>query len=71
MSFGDIDERFYNALGDAYHDAVVIASEDCETYNKWKIRLENVFEHFGDFGWGMEEYISNEYYSIPWIDEDN
>ena len=26
---------------------------------------------FAGFGWGMEENICEEYYSIPWIPEDN
>ena len=26
---------------------------------------------FAGFGWGMEEYICGEYYSLPWIQEDN
>lgn len=30
MSYGDINEKFYDALGDAYHDAV--AKTDWNTY---------------------------------------
>lgn len=32
MGYGDIDEDFYDALGDAYHDAVVIASKEEQLY---------------------------------------
>ena len=54
MSYGDINEEFYDALGDAYHDAVVIASKDVELYKLWKDRLEYIFHELSDFGWGME-----------------
>lgn len=70
MSYGDINEKFYDALGDAYHDAVVIASKDVELYKLWKDRLEYIFHELSGFGWGMDAFISDEYYSIPWIEED-
>ena len=71
MSFGDIDEDFYDILGDAYHDAVVAASDNEELYKLWKDRLESILHDFAGFGWGMDDYISEEYYSIPWVQEDN
>ena len=71
MSYGDIDEDFYEVLGDAYHDAVVAASEDEELYKLWNERLKSILHDFKGFGWGMEEYIYEEYYSIPWLRENN
>ena len=70
MSYGDINEKFYDALGDAYHDAVIVASKDEELYKLWKDRLEYVYHEFSGFGWGMDDYITGEYYSIPWLEED-
>lgn len=67
MAYGDIDEEFYDALGDAYHDAIVIASENQELYKLWKDRLEYILNEFSSFGWGMEEFIAEEYYTLPWI----
>lgn len=69
MSYGDIDEDFYDALGVAYHDAVVAASNDERIYEMLKDRLRSILVEFAGFGWGMEDYISSEYYSIPWIGE--
>lgn len=69
MSYGDIDAKFYDTLGDAYHDAVIIVSEDKELYQLWKDRLEYIYHEFTGFGWGMDDYITEEYYSIPWIKE--
>lgn len=70
MGYGDIDEDFYDALGDAYHDAVVIASGEKQLYKLWKERLEYILHEFSGFGWGMEDFIAGEYYSLPWIEED-
>lgn len=70
MCYGDIDEKFYDALGDAYHDAVAIAGGDEELYRLWKDRLEYVVHEFSGFGWGMDDYITGEYYSLPWIEEE-
>ena len=70
MSYGDINDEFYDALGDAYHDAVAIAREDEELYKLWKERLEYIYHEFWGFGWGMDDYITGEYYSLPWIEKD-
>lgn len=67
MTFGDMDEEFYGALGEAYHDAIVAASEDEELYKSWKDRIEDVLHAFDGFGWGMGEYISEAYYLLPWV----
>ena len=70
MSYGDINEEFYDALGDAYRDAVTIARRDEEMYKLWKDRLEYIYHEFSGFGWGMDDFITEEYYSLPWILED-
>ena len=67
MSYGDINEKFYDALGDAYHDAIAIAGEHEELYHLWKDRLEYIYHEFSGFGWGMDDYITEEYCSLPWI----
>lgn len=70
MSYGDIDGEFYDALGDAYHDAVVIASSDEQLYQLWKDRLAAIFHAFSGFGWGMDDFISEEYHALPWTWEE-
>lgn len=69
MSYGDINEKFYDALGDAYHDAISVVSEDEALYKLWKDRLKYIYQEFCGFGWGMDDYITGEYYSIPWIEK--
>lgn len=70
MSYGDINEEFYDALGDAYRDAVTIARRDEEMYKLWKDRLGYIYHEFSGFGWGMDDFITEEYYSLPWVLED-
>ena len=70
MSYGDIDEDFYDALGDAYHEAVVTASNDEIIYEILKDRFRSILVEFAGFGLGMEDYISKEYYSIPGIGDE-
>lgn len=70
MNYGDIDDNFYKALEDAYHDAIIIASKDEKLFDLWKDRLERILHDFTGFGWGMDEIISEEFYSIPWVDKD-
>ena len=64
------DVVLYDVLGDAYHDAIVIAGKDEELYQLWKDRLEYILHEFSGFGWGMGDYITEEYYSLPWIEEE-
>ena len=72
LGYGDIDEDFYEVLGDAYHEAIVAKEVRMKNYINYGRTGWRVFLHdFAGFGWGMEEYICEEYYSLPWIQEDN
>lgn len=70
LSCGGMGQRFYAVLADAYHDAVEVVYEDEDLYHQWRKSLEFVLNVFLDFGWGMDDYIVNEYYSIPWVEEE-
>ena len=57
-------------------DALFLAREiykNCKPLSNWREKgiRESVLHDFAGFGWGMEEYICEEYYSLPWIQEDN
>ena len=67
--FGDIDERFYNMVGDAFHDVVKIVSQDKKLFEKWSSRLIAVVQESDGIGWGFHDYLASEYYSIPWEEE--
>ncbi len=43
------------------------ASNDERIFEILKDRLKSILVEFAGFGWGMEDCIADEYYSIPWI----
>ena len=51
LGYGDIDEDFYEVLGDAYHEAIVAAGQDEELYKLWKDRrsiyVRNIIRYHG------------------------
>lgn len=67
MMYGDMNEKFYDALADAYENAIMFACEDEELYNQWKDRLEYVYDSFSGIDCEMDEFFVEQYYSIPWV----
>ena len=51
-----------------YEKSKIVGDENL--YKLWKNRLEQIVHEFSGFEWGMENFIVDEYYSIPWIEED-
>ena len=49
MSYGDIDEDFYEVHGDSYHVAIAAAGQYEELYKLWKDRLESLLHDFAGF----------------------
>lgn len=68
--YGDIDERFYNVVGNAFHDVIEIVSDDKELFEKWNDRLAGVVSESDGIGWGFHDYLEDEYYCIPWVEEE-
>ena len=62
---------FLDICGDSkwYGDLALYFAE-CATDFTMKDRWEYIYHEFSGFGWGMDDYITEEYYSIPWIEED-
>lgn len=67
--FGDIDGQFYNVVCRVFHDVVEIVSQDKKLFEWWNSRLIAVVRESDGIGWGFHEYLSEEYYSIPWVEE--
>ena len=65
--FGDIDEAFYNAVCSAFHDVAAAAAEDERLFLKWGDRLKNIIGDMGGIGWGVYDYMEEEYMIIPWV----
>lgn len=66
--YGDIDERFYNAVCDAFHDVIEVAAKDRELFDKWNSRLCSIVHDSNGIGWGFYDYLVEEYYGIPWVE---
>jgi len=67
-TYGDIDERFYNAVCDVFHDVTEIVSDEKTLFEKWKDRLAAVVRETDGIGWGFHDYLVQEYHSIPWVE---
>ena len=67
--YGDIDERFYNAVCDAFGDVIEAVSKDRELFDKWYDRLSSIVDDSDGIGWGFHDYLVEEYYGIPWIED--
>ena len=65
--FGDIDEAFYNAVCRAFHDVAAAAAKDERMFLKWGDRLKNIVGDMGGIGWGVYDYMEEEYMKIPWV----
>lgn len=67
---GDMYQKFYNALIDAYRDAIFVVCEDEALYKLWQKKIEYVFYICSQLQWDICEEVSELFFSIPWIEED-
>lgn len=68
--YGDIDERFYDSLCSVYRTVILAVSKQEELYQKFSDRLYRIVQDTGGIGWGFHDYLADEFYSIPWLQED-
>lgn len=66
--YGDIDERFYNAVCKNFHDVIEVVANDRELFEKWNSRLIGIVHDSDEIGWGFHDYLVEEYCGIPWIE---
>ncbi|UCZ54000.1 DUF6155 family protein [Bacillus shivajii] len=71
VSFGDIDENFYGSMVNMYDHVVDKCIDNENYYQTFAKRLEDVVEDTGGVGWGFHDALTDIYYSIPYIMEDN
>lgn len=70
-SYGDINEGFYSSLVKMFDQVAMECDRDEELYKAFSTRLRNIISNIDLIGWGVEEAISESYYSIEWVhDED-
>ena len=64
VSFGDIDEGFYDALNRMYRRAIQkVLSLPKEQQSGFKERLEKIMTSASGIGWGYHDMLSDDYYS--------
>ncbi len=71
-SFGDINEGFYVSLVRMFDQVAVECDRNEVLYREFSSRLSRVVSKAQGTGWGFEEALSEIYYSIDWVhDEDD
>lgn len=61
LSFGDIDERFYNSIASMYAEVIDAVNEDetGEWFTEYEDRLEAIVSGTHDIGWGFQEVLAD------------
>lgn len=69
-TFGDIDMKFYNSLCSVYHAVInaVFNQKENTMFQKFADRLYGVVYDSRGIGWGYHDYVAEEYYRLPWIE---
>ena len=70
--YGDIDEAFYYSIESMFADFVrVLNNLDSEAYYKCNAkRIKRMYLVTDGIGWGFSEEMSNIYYEIRWLEEE-
>lgn len=68
--YGDVDEEFYDALGDALEAAVDEAEINEDFYRKNRHCFANIEGALQELGWGMDDFVNEQYARIPWEEEE-
>lgn len=71
LSYGDINEGYYNSVGGMYEQVVSICNDNEEYYHTFAKRLKAIIDSMDDFGWGFYDYLCDSYYSLQWLDEED
>lgn len=53
-----------------FYDVIKIVSGNRNLFEKWNDRLVNVVQESDGIGWGFHDYLVEEYYGIPWVEEE-
>lgn len=71
-TYGDINESFYNSMESMYSSVVkALNKQDSPVmYNEFQSRLKAVVDDTGNVGWGFHDTLTEIYYDIQWIEEE-
>lgn len=68
LTYGDIDERFYNSMVSVYADVIGIVNEDDtgELFGEFGERLEKIVTDTEDIGWGFHDDLADLHARLDW-----
>lgn len=69
LSYGDVDERFYNSMESVYADVIDLVNEDetAELFDEYEERIEAIVSKTEEVGWGFHDGLAALYAQIRWI----
>ncbi|MFD1266329.1 hypothetical protein [Paenibacillus motobuensis] len=69
LSFGDIDERFYNSMVSVYAAIIDQVNEDetAELFDQYGERIEATVSKTEGIGWGFHDNMAEIHAEIRWI----
>lgn len=69
-SYGDLGGKFYNKILSMFAKLVDLCEEDEAHYTPYAERLSDLLSNSMEIAWGFPEELSELYYCIPWIEEE-
>ncbi|WP_242220446.1 DUF6155 family protein [Bacillus cereus group sp. BfR-BA-01380] len=69
-SYGDIGTKFYNKILSMFAKLVDLCEEDETYYTPYAERLSDLLSNSMEIAWGFPEELSELYYCIPWLEEE-
>ena len=71
-TYGDIDENFYCSIESMYTSVVKLLNkqENPSMYHEFQRRLQAVVDNTQDIGWGFHDALTEIYYEIQWIGDE-
>ncbi|MFB5679091.1 DUF6155 family protein [Paenibacillus terreus] len=69
LTYGDIDERFYNSMVSMYADIIDILNEDetAELFDEYEERIEAIMLKTDGIGWGFHDVLTDLHAQIRWF----
>ena len=70
ITYGDIDDRFYDSMNSTYDKVIEECNKNEEHYKMFKDRLNDVIEDSSGTGWGYHEALCESYYALDWLEDE-
>ncbi|MEX2461675.1 MAG: hypothetical protein WD469_10355 [Paenibacillaceae bacterium] len=69
LTYGDIDERFYNSIESVYADVIrtVNFDETAELFEDYEDRISAIVSDTEGIGWGFHDTLSDMHARLRWM----